>query len=680
MSLDQTTESIAHFIGLFHLAENEARLRTDYYEFKLKQKLAETGEFEFKPVENKAPFELGKFNPHSQYTPGPEAPVQVAATGSLAFPAQTVSLDGVSAGAGYSDSPVPIDAGAMVNFIMGSVTILPYIPLPSSAITVTIQTIHLDDNDVIGDVVAAGFQSLDGLYAALEAAIDLAEAIQPWSTDGLVAEILEDPGNALPFIKMINGLEDPDIEGLNVTIIEDDETEGVFVNGELVDEVPELEDQLPAFIKAKRDKPDDDEDGDQLAGFEKDKAILDTGNDAWPTVINAEHNVSAGANEAHNHANIQTSWIDAGVIAVAGDVINLNAVSQVNMLYDTDQYHDTSWNDPSAPSQAYNIASTQVDNRDIPDGFEIEAAATTDLPSDWHVVRLDGDVTVTNYMQQHTFVMDSDRLDLTFSANSTSIVTGENLTFNLGSAAEFGFGYDLIFVGGTMLSMNVVNQTNVLLDNDQFYGAGMNDAAVSGHDNLLRNEASIHQEGIDTQVDMLDDFKTALEDLKQGVDDLSATVAQSAFFEGLDQLRVLYIDGHLTQMNIVDQINYMGDMDQVHMALDSVQSALDDIPVAITTGSNMLTNTASITQTGFDSDVMAGGNYYNDALLYQAELIDTDANPTGVGMTGLTSEAVAFLADDMIADAVNESLEAAGIANDAHTGGTALDVMQTMTT
>lgn len=678
MSLDQTTESIAHFIGLFHLAENEARLRTDYYEFKLKQKLAEAGEFEFKPVLNKAPFELGKFNPHSQYTPTPEPPAQVAGNGSLALPALTVPLDGT--GAIGPDGPVPIDTGAAVNFIMGSVTILPFIPLPSSVITVTIQTIHLDDNDVIGDVDAAGFQPLDGLYAALEAAIELAETLQPWTTDGLIAELLDDAGNVLPFLDMINAVEDPEIEGLNIAIIEDEDTEGVYVNGELVDEVPELDDHLPAFIKAKRDKLNDDEDEDQPAGVAKDQVILDTGNDAWPTPVNSEHNVSAGANEAHNHAAIHTSWIDAGVIAVAGDVINLNAVSQVNVLYDTDQYHDTLQNDPSAPSQAQNIASTQIDNRDVPDGFEIEASTSTDLPSNWHVVRLEGDVTVTNYLQQHTFVMDSDRLDLTFSANSTSIVTGENLTYNLGAAADFGQGYDLIFVGGTMLSLNVVNQTNVLLDNDQFYGSGMDDAAVSGHDNLLRNEASIHQEGIDTQVDMLDDFKTALDDLQQGVDDLSAAVAQSAYFEGLDQLRVLYIDGDLTQMNVVDQVNYLGDMDQVHMALDSVQSALDDIPVAITTGSNLLTNTASITQTGFDSDVMAGGDYYNDALLYQADLIDTDANPAGVGMTGLTNEAVAFLADDMIADAVNESLEAAGITNDAHTGGTALDVMQTMTT
>ena len=678
MSLDQTTESIAHFIGLFHLAEEEIRLRKEYFEFKMEKKAVETGDLAFAPVDTKAPYQSGEFTPHSQYTVSPSSvlPSESSGTSVFAVPA----LPAVDAEDGNSTAPVPIADGASVHFIMGSITILPYVPLPSSAVTVTFQSIQLHDNDVIGDVDAAGFQSLEGFYSELDTAIELAEALQPWSTDGLVAEIIADPDSALPFVEMINAIEAPDIDGLSVTIIEDEETEGVYVNGTLVEEAPKFEDQLPEFIKAKRDKQDGEEDPDRLSGHDKDDAFHDRDNDEFSTVINAEHNVSTGANEAHNQATVQTSWIDAGVIAVEGNVINLNAVSQVNVLSDTDQYEGTILNDSSASSQAHNIATTQIDSREAPDGFETKAAVATDYPDNWNVVRLEGDVTVTNFIKQHTFVMDADRLELTFSANSTSIVTGENLTYNLADAGEFGYGYDLIFVGGTMLSMNVINQTNVLMDGDHFSGDGLKDAAISGHDNVLRNEAEIKKAGIDTQVDMLKEFKTALKDLKKGAKDLSETVAKSKYFEGQDDLKVLYIDGNLTQMNIVDQVNYMGDQDQVHMAMDAVSSALDDVPVSITTGSNLMTNTASIMETGFDSDVMVGGDYYSDALLYQAELIDSDANPTGVGMTGLASEAVAFLADDMIPDSVSETLDSAGFNNDAHTGGSALDVMQTMTT
>jgi hypothetical protein len=45
---------------------------------------------------------------------------------------------------------------------------------------------------------------------------------------------------------------------------------------------------------------------------------------------------------------------------------------------------------------------------------------------------------------------------------------------------------------------------------------------------------------------------------------------------------------------------------------------------------------------------MVGGETYSEALIYQAQLLDPDAPPTGVGLTPLTSEAVAFLADDML--------------------------------
>ena len=679
MSLDPTTESIAHFIGLFHLAEEEARLRKEYYEFKMKEKEVETNDLAFAPVETKAPYKSRDYDPHSRLKPQPEPlpPIEEIGLPSFGVPSFAPGPAGLDFHPPAAPS-APLGPGGP-NFGPSIITILPYVPIPSSAITITYQSIWLSDDDVLGDIDAAGFQPLEIFHEALGQAIELAEALQPWSTDGLTAQFIADPSSALTFLDLINSVEAPQINGVTVSVFSDEEAEGIHVNGVLVDEAPELDDQLPQFIQDKRDKLADEEAEDQLAGHEKDAALLGRDDDEYATVTNGEHNVSAGANETHNTVDIHTSWIDAGVIAVAGDVIDLNAVSQVNILSDTDQYENPAWRDPSAPSQAHNIAAIESASREIPDGFQIKADAGTDLPESWEIEYLDGDVIVTNFVKQHTFVTDTDRLELTFSANSTSIVTGENQTYNYTHAGEFGFGYDLIFVGGTMLSMNLVSQTNVLMDSDIFSGAGLAEAALSGNDNVLRNEVDIMKEGVDTQVKMLKEFKTALKDLKNGAKELSESVTQSKYFEGLEQLRILYIEGDLTQMNIVDQVNYLGDQDQVHMAMDAVSSALDDVPVAITTGSNLMTNTAQILETGFDSDVMVSGDYYSDALLYQAELIDTDADPTGVGISALASEAVAFLADDLIPDSVSETLESAGHNNDAHTGGTALDVMQTMT-
>lgn len=675
MSLDQTTESIAHFIGLFHLSEEETRLRKEYFEFKMKGKEVVSNDLAFAPVETKAPYKVSEFDAQSRFKalPEPLPPadgVMPSLSGRLAEP--------YSADVEAPILPDPLQGGSLSQ-AMGGMTILPYVPIPSSVVTVTLQSIFLSDNDIFGDIELAGFQDLAGYHSMLDAGIETAEALQPWSSDNLVTEFLADPQSALPFIDMLNAIEAPQDAGVKVNIATGEETQGTYVNGTLVEQAPELEDQLPAFIKAKRDKQLDDEDEDQLAGFENDEGIHSRDNDAFATVINSEHNVSTGANETHNQVAIQTSWIDAGVIAVAGDVITLDAISQINVMFDQDRFESVIWNDPSAPSQAYNIAKMQAESREIPSGVQIEAAASSGLPSSWSVLRYEGDVTVTNFVKQHTFVTDTDRLELTFTANSTSIVTGENLTYNLVQTGEFGFGYDLIFVGGTMLSLNLISQTNVLMDSDYFSGDGLGLAALSGQDNLLRNEAEIRKDGIDTQVDMLEEFKTALDNLKQGAGDLADSVAQSEFFQGLDQLRVLYIEGNLTQMNIVDQVNYLGDQDQVYMAMDAVSSALDDVPVAITTGSNLMTNTANILSTGYNSNVMTDGEYYTAALLHQAELIETDANPVGVGMSALASEAVAFLADDMVTEQAAATLDSANFNNDAHSGGVAFDVMQTMT-
>jgi len=680
MGFDKTTESIAHFIGLFHLATEEGRLRTDYNKFKaLERKEDEATDYSFEPVRLKAPFEIGDFEPHARYIPNQDVPAP-AYYADVSFGA---SLPGPNDFFGIGSTPQYLPAapfGASAGGYFGG-SILPYVPIPSSAITITLQSITLFDNDVIGDTELAGFNSIESFHAALYHVAELAETLRPWAHDGLVAEIFEDPAAALAFRHTINAVVAPQIDGVSVSIVTDEAVENIVENGENVEEFTELDDHLPVYIAAKRDMLDKQEEGDQLAGHAKD-ALIFPDNDPHQNgaVATSAHKVSAGANETHNQVDIHTSWIDASVIAVAGDVINLNAISQVNILSDKDHFEGQDWTNPDSTSQAYNIASVTVNAEEEEDGEQDAPEGPLGLPNVWNLEVFEGDVTATNLVQQYTFATDHDRLELSFTANTTTIMTGENLTYNYAHAGEFGFGYDLILVGGTMVSMNLINQTNVLLDDDYFSGEGMGAAVISSNDNVLRNDVQITKEGADTHVEMLKEFKDALRDLNEGASELAQTVAKNEIFEGFDSLRALYIQGNLTQMNIVDQVNYLGDQDQVHMALDAMKSMLDDSPVTITTGSNLMTNTADILETGFDSQIMAGGEYYSDALLYQAELIDTDANPLGVGIAALATEAVAFLADELMPESMSESLESSGFNQDAHTGGTAMDIMQTMTT
>jgi hypothetical protein len=282
-------------------------------------------------------------------------------------------------------------------------------------------------------------------------------------------------------------------------------------------------------------------------------------------------------------------------------------------------------------------------------------------------------------VQQHSFVMDADRIDITFTADSTTLVAGENQLFNLLAANEFGFGYDLILIGGSMVTMNLVQQTNVLLDDDTFTGPALPGALLSGDDNLALNKAEILKEGIDQHVEMAQAFADALRDMAQGAKELAADVAQNELFTGFETLRALHIEGNLTQINLIDQVNYLGDQDQVRLAADALADVLQGASVTIATGSNALSNLATIKTAGLDSTIMAQGAVYEDAVLYQAGLIDTDAPPTGVTLSALASEAVAFLADDMLGSDIAKALEGAGAVDDSSTVGTTLDVMQTMT-
>jgi hypothetical protein len=529
-------------------------------------------------------------------------------------------------------------------------------------------------------------------------AIEVAEAMQPWSLDGLTGAVIADPAAAVAFFETLETIEVPQVEGATAVLLRGEEAQGPIVDGEALGEdetLPTRDDLLPAFLAKKHGidqtaeaaedegeeaddapPPIDDARADKAILFlhERDLKDLAQEGDRAPG-HETTHSVMAGGNELTNEAVIHTNWIDAAVIAVAGDVVTLDAVSQVNVLFDRDSADGLPL--PAlAASTAVNAADISTIESTLIRPAEVGGAI---LPASWNVTTISGDVLLANHVEQHSFVMDADRLDITFTADTTTLIAGENQLFNLLAANEFGFGYDLILIGGSMVTMNLVQQTNVLLDDDAFTGPGLSGAMLSGDDNLALNKAEILKEGIDEHVEMAQAFADALRDMAEGATKLSAEVAQDALFTGFETLRALYIEGDLTQINLIDQVNYLGDQDQVRLAADALAEALQGASVAIAAGANALANLATIKTAGLDTTIMAQGAVYEDAVLYQAGLIDTEAPPTGVSLSALASEAVAFLADDMLGSDLAKALEGAGAVDDSSSVGTPLDVMQTMT-
>lgn len=643
MTLDRSSEAIAHFIGMFQLDAEAARMRETYDVFRATQDSPdETGELPHVTVSIRAPYELVPFDPGLTYlpvAPPPQAAAPELSVIPVELPRLPLRFMHLDRDQPDLDPAQPVASGGAPHW---------QVPLPGSMVTVTVQTLHLSDNDVLdfghghGHVFASPAQLTAQLTGLTEVArgltLGLAELMQPGQIPGAdQMALLLAQADALD-----EGAAPGRAQTTELTVLSGaDALGGPIINGVAADEMPDIRASLPRALQ----REDEDEDGDS-DGTDGDTPPRTGGDEDGdnPFAVDPGHHVNTGANLVANETYLASDWIDAPVISVMGDVVRLDVISQVNVLVDHDSPGLAGVD--NLPSRAVNAA--RIETTSSAPADTAGSDDDPDFPDAWQVVRLDGDVFSLNWSSSHNFVTDFDRAEVEFSGSNTFIELGGNMLGNFSSLMALGFHYDLIIVGGRMITMNLIEQVNVLLDNDSVTGTLSPVTGLSGGDNYLLNHASISTTGIDTILTMPESFRDAGEDLASGATTIPASLAGDALFAGNSALTVLYISGDLVNVNAVTQHNYVGDADQVYLALaEFIANAGDDITV--TTGSNALVNDARITDAGIDSTVLAGSDIYTDALIHQAGLIDTDAAPAGVAMPGLTNEAVAaFLASDMI--------------------------------
>lgn len=655
MPLDRISEEIAHFIGLFHLDTEAARMREGYDAFRaVRDAELPPDDLPRVTIKLNAPYDVKPFEPGLKFHP--LLPVQAAAgpVGTMPFgPAHqgiTVSIT--------SQSDLPqVDDGSAFGAEPPPVRWL--IPLPNSILTVTTQFLWLSDNDFLDFGFDTSFLSPAVYAAKFVALVETAESLSLGLSDQITPGQMPETESILSVIASAENHVDAAPAGAEVSVVQGADAQGIVINGVAADEMPDFHENLPQALREDDEPVEDENDTDG----QRDEDEADN-----PFAVDPGHHVVTGANLAANEAYVGSNWVDAKVIAVMGDVVHLNVISQVNILSDGDI-----GTHPGAPSWAVNAAELKLQSSEA--GEDVAPPAQV-FPSHWQVVRVEGDVVAVNWIQQHVFATDFDRVEVQFSGSDTFFGLGGNTLGNLASLVELGFHYDLIIVGGRMISMNMIEQINVLLDDDWVSGAVWAADAISGGDNYLQNSATISTTGIDTITAMTEAFRAGGEALAAGGDSISAALAADPLFAGKATLSVLYISGDLIEVNAIEQLNYVGDADQVYLALqDFVAGAGDD--VTVTTGSNALLNDATITDIGIDSTVLAGGQVYSDALIHQAELIDTDAAPDGVVLVGLTNEAIAaFLASDMIEPPANPD-DYGGVPPVMAEGGS-LDVMQSV--
>lgn len=769
MSLDPVTEKIAHFIGAFQMLTEEARLRMEYNEFralKAAQKEAEILDldgFQIKHTYKLKDFDEGlgyKFYsvPALRLEADPKAKIdgpELAKTNSpipQTAPAGKAIDGGVTGPAFASPGPttqtewIPVPGDGEITFTMA---------LPSQLIAVIIQQNQLNDVDIFGQTGWVGEETLEGLFAGVELLAHIAFTLSPIPTD--LTPIDTDWLTAAPAMQTAaQAIAEMAAPGLTVAVMTGVEAMGIYIDGELSDELPSFDDLLPRYVA--------DRIAEAEAKAEAAEAAHDFGDDFEQdndeVGTDAGFEVVTGVNSLTNTTSIMSNWLDAGVIVASGNVVRFDAISQINVLIDHDTINGTlvadAETDPASTAQ--NVAA--IRNSSSRSDEHTPGNQVLDAPDNWVVVRYDGPVTQINWTKQHNFVTDFDQATITQVGAALFLGMGENILSNAFDAFELGFVYDLIVVGGNIFDINILSQKNVLLDSDTVTGpaapavavgaepqvlaesgfasapvnftdtaeatiklkdenglategaaksadsvSGIKEKApldtddpddpvavaeetpaydapaptISTADNLLYNQALIERIGTDTDTAITETFQKAISDLADGADTISEEVAQDDLFDGVELLRVLYIDGDFTSVNLVDQTNVLGDADQVHLARDDFAAALQK-QIEVTTGSNILANVASIRDQGVDSTVMAQGQTYSDALIHQANLLDTGCGtpPPGAKISALASEAVAFLAEDMIGKDLADEIVANTAAQMADMPG-ASDIMQSMT-
>ncbi len=614
MSFDSVTEKIAHFIGTFDLTIEKARLRDQYEEFTAMRRKAELDELEDPTkIRIKADLELdpGKYGPLSyRFDTPPATPELPPAPGGPDF--QTVVALGPPPAAGP-----PLPEAGLAEAASNVIILEPQIvsELIGSAVTYTFQTIYLRDNDVVGE---GDFRDTEQLTAQAEAAAQVATSLHALSapsfsiSDYLSVEYVETLAEEM--MAPINA----EVEGATVYQFHGEDAMGVIVNGEHVDEAPVWDDLLPEHHR--QDEEDEDTTPDPMpAEWDRDDDME----------FGDGHTVIAGGNLAINEVSATVAWVDAPYIAVGGKAIELTMVSQVAVVSDMDE-----GTNGGSGTKVVQSSTIEVEGHSAP--WLKAGGDDDDAPAFVHVDWIHGDLIVANFIKQTIDATDIDHIETEITATTTLYALGDNQLVDVTDILQLGSYYDLIMIDGDMISVDAFIQTLVLLDDDVVTG-GL-PAPVDGSDeNLVMNQASLTTQGEDTHQQMQDPMAEAMALDATDMAALEDALMNDPMFAGMEQMRVLKVDGSLLQVNVAEQSTMLADQDDVHLKGPHADQT------EVLAGSNALLNAANVTKAGVDSVVMAEDGSYSDLLLHQASLIDM---PTNEDIAEMTNEAIAVLMEE----------------------------------
>jgi len=638
MPVDWISQTIAHFIGLMDPGTEGARAREIYDSFRRAGEDPTPGTPDpTEPLRLTAPYQLQGFAPHVAGLPLPSLLSRSDPEIDLIDlpPAEKIRLPRTEQETRETPHVPPLTL---------SLPAAPLIPLPAQIATVTWQWLRLNDNDVLisgsgpsifgpsqAAEIFAGLQqqalaltlpALAGLAPAEQYFLSADESLNLTLSVQALAELPS--GEGTQSLRHVFGPAEHDSALI---------TKVILINHTAADEMPLLRGLVSDGWAERFGWEEDQEDGpdaetpDPWGGLPAPSELPPAG-----------HHLSTGGNLASNEAIIITNGPDATVIVVGGDHIRLDLISQTGVLRGAE--------DPASEGNRL-INAAQMERGYIA-ADDLRAGEAPPLlpgavPTGWHLVRLNGDLTFVNRVEQHIFATDFDHFEAGLTAHSSRIIMGENYLTNLTTIEAFSSHYDIILIAGDLISVNMIEQIAVLYDADLLEGWGT--AATESGGNLLFNSATISHSSMDQALAMTGAMRADLATLADGGNLSSEALAGMARF-GDAPLSVLYVSGDFIEQNIIRQVTYLGDSDQLALAPAEAGPLLAGSVMTVESGGNLLVNAAAIIDLGRDSQIMVAGETYSDAVIYQAGLLEGTAPPAGVLLVpggDLTAAAVAFL-------------------------------------
>lgn len=438
MSFDRVTEEIAHFIGLFLATEGAGRPVPVYDAFAAPWTDPDLGPLLFPGTIYRFLYGPQGYTPDGGGIPASDGGGVPLLPRMLPLPLAT---DVALFGPGLALPPAP--EPALLPFLPPPGQFFLLAPPPGSVATLTWQINALSDRDVLDvspEEVAAW-----RLWQAprLEALTQKAEALQPldlaaWALPSGTSEIGAE-GLALAVTRLAERAEAAAAHGETFTAT-GPAAFGTFVDGEAAARMPKLSDAAPRLPEIEQT---------WLPGMPA----------PFFTIGDGSVNAITGGNLAMNVAVGSHVRVDAPLILVGGDAIALDLVSQVAVLAD-DRFGAA-----AAGAESGNLVQNAAR---LTPGAQIvetpELGETDRLPETVILSRITGDLVNYSWTSQVNAGDDGDAV--TLSGGSSWVLTGNNQLLNLEQLATSGMAFDLILVGGDMLTVFATAQTATLFDVD----------------------------------------------------------------------------------------------------------------------------------------------------------------------------------------------------------------------